>query len=108
MSPYQLQARRTETTGRSGSRREETRLVDADGLDGALRTGRDLVADGFTVWIFRRHARPPLTAAPTRLRLVTTLSPTEPDPPPVPSEREQPAGGTAHLGPGRAAAGRVR
>jgi hypothetical protein len=74
MSAYHLQARRA-ICGTPGRRTEETRLVEADDLDSATSTARALAADGFTVWIFRRTARPGLSATPHPLRLVTTVGP---------------------------------
>jgi hypothetical protein len=79
MTTYHLQARRT-NSATPDRRREETRLVDAADLDTATRTARELAAEGFTVWIFRRAARPRLSATPHPLHLVTTIGPPEPEP----------------------------
>jgi hypothetical protein len=84
MTAYQLQARRA-VPGAPGRRREETRLREADDLDAANRAARELAADGFTVWIFRRVARPRLGATPRPLRLVSTLEPQDTDRPERPA-----------------------
>jgi hypothetical protein len=73
VSEYHLQARRA--VRGSCPRREETRLTDTDCLDDALTEADGLAGDGFTVWVFRRTARPQLTAAPGPLHLVTTITP---------------------------------
>jgi hypothetical protein len=79
MAEYQLQARRA-NGGTLGRRKEETRLAEATDLDAATRTARGLAAEGFTVWIFRRVARPRLSATPHPLHLVSTVDPPEPEP----------------------------
>jgi len=73
VNAYHLQARRA--VRGSCPRREETRLADSDCLEDALTEADDLAGDGFTVWVFRRTARPPLTATPEPLHLVTTITP---------------------------------
>jgi len=62
VTAYHLQARRAVRD--SCPRREETRLADSDSLEDALTAADALACDGFTVWVFRRTARPPLTATP--------------------------------------------
>jgi hypothetical protein len=73
VSAYHLQARRA--VRGSCPRREETRLADSDRLEDALTAADGLACDGFTVWVFRRTARPALTATPEPLHLVTTITP---------------------------------
>ena len=74
MSAYHLQARRTTEPG-SGIRRDETHLSESESLDAVVTEADALAADGFTVWIFRRAARSPCSAALYQLELVTTIHP---------------------------------
>ena len=78
MSEYHLQARRA--VDGPGSRREQTRLLDADSVDAAERIAGELAVDGYTVWIFRRIASHGVSAVTHRLRLLRTVRPAqEPD-----------------------------
>ncbi|HXV92738.1 MAG TPA: hypothetical protein VD813_05530 [Pseudonocardia sp.] len=76
MSDYHLQARRS--TGEDPrARRDETRLAQSDCLDTLSARARELAADGFTVWIFRRVPASASTTAYYGLSLVTTLPPAD-------------------------------